>query len=73
MKSRGGSPRGAVDDGRLRDHSAADRGYWPCIGGLDGRVSAFDANHNDSTGPAEPTPGAAWYRMIGAVITCAET
>ncbi len=38
----------------------------PCItrsgyGGLGGRARLFDANNNNSTGPAEPTPGAAWY------------
>jgi hypothetical protein len=43
----------------------------PCItrtgyGGLGASVRLFDANNNNSTGPAEPTPGAAWY-LVNAI------
>jgi hypothetical protein len=44
----------------------AGHGY----GGLGARASAFDANNNGSTGPAEPTPGAAWYQVIGTARGC---
>lgn len=39
-------------------------------GGLGARVSAFDANNDGSTGPAEPTPGAAWYQVTGTENGC---
>jgi hypothetical protein len=35
-------------------------------GGLGASVRLFDANNNNSTGPAEPTPGAAWY-LVNAI------
>jgi hypothetical protein len=35
-------------------------------GGLGASARLFDANNNDSTGPAEPTPGAAWY-LVNAI------
>ena len=43
----------------------------PCIsrsgyGGLGARARLFDANNNNSTSPAEPTPGAAWY-LVNAI------
>jgi hypothetical protein len=46
-------------------------GGAPCIkrsgyGGLGASVRRFDANNNNSTGPAEPTPGAAWY-LVNAI------
>lgn len=39
-------------------------------GGLGGRASAFDANNNDSTGPAEPSPGTAWYVVTATARGC---
>jgi hypothetical protein len=42
------------------------RGY----GGLGASTDLFDANNNNTTGPAEPTPGAAWYQVIGVEGGC---
>ena len=39
-------------------------------GGLGGSQHAFAANNNNSTGPAEPTPGAAWYQVIATQRGC---
>jgi hypothetical protein len=39
-------------------------------GGLGGRVNAFDANNNHTSGPAEPTPGAAWYEVTRIDAGC---
>jgi len=39
-------------------------------GGLGGNEAAFDADNNNSTGPAEPTPGAAWYQLVGTEEGC---
>jgi hypothetical protein len=39
-------------------------------GGLGARVSAFDANNNDSTGPAAPTPGTAFYVVTATARGC---
>jgi len=39
-------------------------------GGLGARETAFDANNDNSTGPAEPTPGAAWYQVIATNRGC---
>jgi hypothetical protein len=39
-------------------------------GGLGGSENAFDANNDNSTGPAEPTPGAAWYQVVGIEAGC---
>jgi hypothetical protein len=51
-----GGPQAAV--GATQSTSCIARhGY----GGLGASARLFDANNNDSTGPAEPTPGAAWY------------
>lgn len=44
----------------------AKRGY----GGLGASKDLFDANNNNSTGPAVPTPGAAWYQVIGIAGGC---
>lgn len=46
--------------------SAASRSASSCVetggyGGLGARVSSFDANNNDSTGPGQPSPGSAFY------------
>lgn len=47
----------------------------PCItqrgfGGLGASVKLFDANNNDTTGEAGPTPGAAFYQVIGVLGGC---
>src|SRR5438045_9211928 len=47
----------------------------PCVtnagyGGLGGISRRFDANNNGSTGPAEPTPGAAWYQVLATARGC---
>jgi hypothetical protein len=39
-------------------------------GGLGGRISAFDANNNNSVGPAGPSPGAAFYVVTATVRGC---
>ena len=39
-------------------------------GGLGARVSAFDANNNDSTGPAGPSPGTAFYVVTATARGC---
>jgi hypothetical protein len=39
-------------------------------GGLGARVSAFDANNNDSTGPAQPSPGTAFYVVTATGRGC---
>jgi hypothetical protein len=39
-------------------------------GGLGARASAFSANNNASTGPAEPTPGTAWYAVTATERGC---
>jgi hypothetical protein len=44
----------------------AKRGY----GGLGASTDVFDANNNNSTGPSVPTPGAAWYQVIGIAGGC---
>jgi hypothetical protein len=43
-----------------------DAGY----GGLGARVSAFDPNNDNSTGPAGPTPGTAWYVVTAIARGC---
>lgn len=47
----------------------------PCVavagyGGLGARASSFDANNNNTTGPAEPTPGPAWYVVTSIAKGC---
>ena len=39
-------------------------------GGLGARVSDFDANNNDSTGPGEPSPGTAFYVVTATARGC---
>jgi len=39
-------------------------------GGLGASENAFDANNDNSTGPAEPTPGGAWYEVTGTEGGC---
>jgi len=39
-------------------------------GGLGGSEDAFDANNDNSTGAAGPTPGAAWYQVVGTAGGC---
>ena len=47
--------------------SCVDAGGY---GGLGARVSAFDANNNDSTGPGEPSPGTAFYVVTATARGC---
>jgi len=47
--------------------SCVDAGGY---GGLGARVSAFDANNNDSTGPAGPSPGTAYYVVTATARGC---
>jgi hypothetical protein len=47
----------------------------PCIatsgyGGLGASASVFDANNNGTVGQGQPTPGAAWYQVIGTKRGC---
>jgi hypothetical protein len=42
----------------------------PGYGGLGASKDRFDANNNNSTGPGVPTPGAAWYQVIGLAGGC---
>lgn len=42
----------------------------PGYGGLGARLSAFDPNNNDSTGPAGPSPGAAFYTVTATARGC---
>jgi hypothetical protein len=39
-------------------------------GGLGGRISAFDANNNESTGPGGPSPGNAFYVVTATAKGC---
>ena len=39
-------------------------------GGLGAAKNLFDANNNNTTGPGEPTPGAAWYQVVAVVNGC---
>ncbi len=39
-------------------------------GGLGADENDFDANNNNSTGPAGPTPGAAWYQITATDRGC---
>jgi len=39
-------------------------------GGLGARVSDFDPNNNNSTGPAGPSPGTAFYAVIATARGC---
>ena len=66
-----GSGRGQAKQAAAGNHASAA----PCItrpdyGGLGAAVDLFAANNNGSTGPAEPTPGAAWYQVIGTARGC---
>ena len=63
------APAGAPREARITARVS------PCIthsgyGGLGASARLFDANNNNSTGPAEPTPGAAWYLVSGTVRGC---
>ncbi len=40
------------------------------FGGLGGRADRFDANNDDTTAPAGPTPGAAFYEVEGTIRGC---
>jgi hypothetical protein len=42
----------------------------PGYGGLGARLSAFDPNNNNSTGPAGPSPGAAFYTLTATARGC---
>jgi hypothetical protein len=42
----------------------------PGYGGLGARVSAFDANNNDSTGAGEPSSGTAFYVVTATARGC---
>jgi hypothetical protein len=42
----------------------------PGYGGLGARTHLFDANNDDSTGPAGPTPGSAWYWVTATSRGC---
>lgn len=42
----------------------------PGYGGLGARLSAFDPNNNNSTGPAGPSPGAAFYTVTAIAGGC---
>jgi hypothetical protein len=33
-------------------------------------MRSFDANNDGSTGPAGPTPGTAWYEVLGTLRGC---
>jgi hypothetical protein len=50
--------------------SAANCVGAPGYGGLGARLSAFDPNNNNSTGPAGPSPGTAFYTVTGTVRGC---
>lgn len=39
-------------------------------GGLGGRISAFDADNNNSAGPGQPSPGTAFYVVTGTARGC---
>ena len=57
-----------LESGAGRDRSSCvDAGGY---GGLGGRVSAFDANNNDSTGPAGPSSGTAFYVVSAIARGC---
>ncbi len=58
--------RGQVSSGVASSRCVDAAGY----GGLGGRASAFDADNNNSTGPAEPTPGPAWYVVTATARGC---
>jgi hypothetical protein len=72
----GSSSSGRSGNGQAKQAAAWIRaGSATCItrpgyGGLGAAVHLFAANNNGSTGPAEPTPGAAWYQVIGAARGC---
>jgi hypothetical protein len=81
LTSRGGRPSSASTSAVPRTAqsrpvpSPASTSASSCVdsagyGGLGGRVSAFDANNNNSLGPAEPTPGAAFYVVTAAARGC---
>jgi hypothetical protein len=57
----------SLGSGGGRRRSCVDAGGY---GGLGARVSAFDANNNDSTGPAGPSPGTAFYVLTAAAGGC---
>jgi hypothetical protein len=42
----------------------------PGYGGLGARLNAFDPNNNNSTGPAGPSPGAAFYTLTATAKGC---
>jgi hypothetical protein len=47
----------------------------PCIaapgfGGLGASVDRFDANNNGTIGRSEPSPGGAWYAVVGTARGC---
>ncbi len=42
----------------------------PGFGGLGGRADRFDANNNNTTDAAGPTPGAAFYQVDGTIGGC---
>jgi len=58
----------SLESGGGRDRSSCvDAGGY---GGLGGRMSAFDANNNDSTGPAGPSSGTAFYVVTEIARGC---
>ena len=50
--------------------SASSCDSAPGYGGLGARLSAFDANNDNSTRPAEPSPGAAFYVVTATARGC---
>jgi hypothetical protein len=67
----GARPRSSSAQGGGSPAAGVTTRAAPCItragyGGLGASVRLFDANNNNSTGPAEPTPGAAWY-LVNAI------
>ena len=67
-----GAPRSAQS---TQVRSAASTSPSSCIsasgyGGLGGRLGAFDANNNNSTGPGAPSPGTAFYVVTAIARGC---
>jgi hypothetical protein len=66
LSSRAGAPRSGRVSVAVGARCVRARAY----GGLGARASVFDANNDNSTAPAGPTPGAAWFFVTATAGGC---